>query len=343
MSWLVAPRWTWAAAAGDSAPSGRAPAGSPGCRRRARPRRARRRRRARRGTPRRSRPPRRAAPRRRRPGLRQRRLRVEHRLQVDHQAGKATQPPEQRGARVPTMSADADGAADDGAGAGALPDRAAHDRRRPRGRRSSPACSPSSGTATCSRSATALTRRATSCPTFRGQNEQGMALAAVGLREGHAPPADHGRHVLGRAGRHEHGHGRRRRARRTGCRCCCSRATRSRAALPDPVLQQVEHFGDAVDDRQRRVPAGRRATGTGSSRPGAAAAQSLPHAVATMLDPADCGPAFLGLPQDVQAEAYDFPAAFFEPRRARSVRAARPDAAQLADGGGAAARRPSGR
>ena len=33
-----------------------------------------------------------------------------------------------------------------------------------------------------------------------------------------------------------------------------------------------------------------------------------------MLDPADCGPAFIGLPQDVQAEAYDYPARFFEPR-----------------------------
>jgi 3D-(3,5/4)-trihydroxycyclohexane-1,2-dione acylhydrolase (decyclizing) len=41
---------------------------------------------------------------------------------------------------------------------------------------------------------------------------------------------------------------------------------------------------------------------------------SLPHAVATMLDPASCGPAFIGLPQDVQAEAFDYPAAFFEPR-----------------------------
>ena len=31
-------------------------------------------------------------------------------------------------------------------------------------------------------------------------------------------------------------------------------------------------------------------------------------------DDADCGPAFLGLPQDVQADAFDFPASFFEPR-----------------------------
>ncbi|MGB7755100.1 MAG: thiamine pyrophosphate-dependent enzyme, partial [Salinisphaera sp.] len=30
--------------------------------------------------------------------------------------------------------------------------------------------------------------------------------------------------------------------------------------------------------------------------------------------PVDCGPATLALPQDVQAEAYDFPASFFEPR-----------------------------
>ena len=30
-----------------------------------------------------------------------------------------------------------------------------------------------------------------------------------------------------------------------------------------------------------------------------------------MLDPADCGPAFLALPQDVQAEAFDFPDEFF--------------------------------
>ena len=32
-----------------------------------------------------------------------------------------------------------------------------------------------------------------------------------------------------------------------------------------------------------------------------------------MLDPADCGPAFIALPQDVQAEAYDFPLRLFEP------------------------------
>ena len=43
-----------------------------------------------------------------------------------------------------------------------------------------------------------------------------------------------------------------------------------------------------------------------------------------MLDPADCGPAFIGLCQDVQAEAFDYPERFFEPTVHRIPRA-RPD------------------
>jgi 3D-(3,5/4)-trihydroxycyclohexane-1,2-dione acylhydrolase (decyclizing) len=42
--------------------------------------------------------------------------------------------------------------------------------------------------------------------------------------------------------------------------------------------------------------------------------RSLPQALAVMLDPATRGPAFFALPQDVQAEAYDFPERFFEPK-----------------------------
>ena len=42
--------------------------------------------------------------------------------------------------------------------------------------------------------------------------------------------------------------------------------------------------------------------------------QSLPAALATMLDPADCGPAFIGLPQDVQGWTYDYPVSFFQER-----------------------------
>ena len=76
--------------------------------------------------------------------------------------------------------------------------------------------------------------------------------------------------------------------------------------VPDPVLQQVEPFGDpsvTVNDAFRPVTR----YWDRIVHP-AQLLQSLPQAVATMLDPADCGPAFLGLPQDVQAEAYDFPA-----------------------------------
>ena len=47
-----------------------------------------------------------------------------------------------------------------------------------------------------------------------------------------------------------------------------------------------------------------------------------------MVDPADCGPAFLGLPQDVQAEAYDYPVRLFEP--VVHSRRLRPDHRELA-------------
>ena len=80
--------------------------------------------------------------------------------------------------------------------------------------------------------------------------------------------------------------------------------------LPDPVLQQVEHFGvpsTTVNDAfQPVVRYWDRITHP------AQILSSLPQAVATMLDPGDCGPAFIGLPQDIAAEAYDYPEAFFE-------------------------------
>lgn len=42
--------------------------------------------------------------------------------------------------------------------------------------------------------------------------------------------------------------------------------------------------------------------------------RSLPQALATMLDPVSCGPGFFALPQDVQAEAHDYPTSCFETR-----------------------------
>ena len=81
--------------------------------------------------------------------------------------------------------------------------------------------------------------------------------------------------------------------------------------MPDPVLQQVEHFHDptiTVNDAFKAVTR----YWDRIARPEQIIG-SLPQAVATMLDPADCGPA-LGLCQDTQAEAYDYPEVFFEPK-----------------------------
>ena len=55
---------------------------------------------------------------------------------------------------------------------------------------------------------------------------------------------------------------------------------------------------------------------------------ALPRAIAVLTDPAQCGPVTLALPQDVQAEAYDYPEAFFAPTLVR-IRAPLPEAAEL--------------
>ena len=56
-----------------------------------------------------------------------------------------------------------------------------------------------------------------------------------------------------------------------------------------------------------------------------------------LLDPAETGAVTLSLHQDVQAEAYDFPAALFEPRTWRVTRRAA-GAGRAGGGGGGAAR-----
>ena len=96
--------------------------------------------------------------------------------------------------------------------------------------------------------------------------------------------------------------------------------------LPDPVLQQVEHFGvPSITVNDAFLPVVRywdRITHP------AQILSSLPQAVATMLDPGDCGPAFIGLPQDIAAEAYDYPEKFFAVTVHESPRP-RPDLGQL--------------
>jgi len=83
--------------------------------------------------------------------------------------------------------------------------------------------------------------------------------------------------------------------------------------VPDPVLQQVEDFSSqAVTANDCFRPVARywdRIT-----RP-EQLLRSLPEAISVLTDPADCGPAVLAMPQDVQAESYDYPAEFFEPKK----------------------------
>ncbi|WOS61949.1 3D-(3,5/4)-trihydroxycyclohexane-1,2-dione acylhydrolase (decyclizing) [Sinorhizobium fredii] len=97
---------------------------------------------------------------------------------------------------------------------------------------------------------------------------------------------------------------------------------------PDPVLQQVEDFGDATvsaNDCFRPVSA----YFDRIMRP-EHLLTCLPRALATMTDPAICGPVTLAFCQDVQAEAYDYPEAFFEPRVWR-IRRPEPDPREVAD------------
>ncbi|WP_439119167.1 3D-(3,5/4)-trihydroxycyclohexane-1,2-dione acylhydrolase (decyclizing) [Marivita sp.] len=81
---------------------------------------------------------------------------------------------------------------------------------------------------------------------------------------------------------------------------------------PDPVLQQPEVFSDGtVSANDCFRPVSRyfdRIT-----RP-EHILTALPRAFRTMTDPAECGPVTLAFCQDVQAEAYDYPESFFEPR-----------------------------
>ena len=163
-------------------------------------------------------------------------------------------------------------------------------------------------------------------PTWRGQNEQGMALAATAYAKATrrrqimvatssiGPGATNMITAAGVA-----------MANRLPMLLIAGDTFQSR--VPDPVLQQVEHFGapsTTVNDGFRPVVR----YWDRITHP-AQVVQSLPHAVHTMLDPADCGPAFIGLPQDIAGDAFDYPVRFFddvvhEPRRQR------PDAGELA-------------
>ena len=97
---------------------------------------------------------------------------------------------------------------------------------------------------------------------------------------------------------------------------------------PDPVLQQVEDFGDAtVSANDCLRPVSRYFDRI--LRPEQILA-SLPAALRVLLDPADCGPVTIALPQDVQTEAFDFPARFFA-RKIHSIRKQPPEETELSN------------
>ncbi len=164
-------------------------------------------------------------------------------------------------------------------------------------------------------------------PLYRGQNEQGMGFAAAGyakqwLRQRFmfcTASAGPGTANLLTSAALAH-------ANRLPMLLLCGDVFITR--LPDPVLQQMENFNDptfGVNDAFKPVVR----YWDRITHP-AQVIQSLPAAIATMLDPADCGPAFLGLPQDVQGWTYDYPTVFFE-KKVHRIRRVSPDADEVAD------------
>lgn len=171
----------------------------------------------------------------------------------------------------------------------------------------------------------ALEQAGDSLPTWRGQNEQGMALAAVGYAK-----ATRARQIM--VATTSIGPGALNMVTAAGV------ALANRLPLlmfsgdtflsraPDPVLQQVEHPGSpatTVNDAFRPVTRfWDRVTSPDQLL------SSLPTALSILLDAAQRGPAFFALPQDVQGQAWDCPSQFFEPT-VHVVARPRPDREQV--------------
>jgi len=163
-------------------------------------------------------------------------------------------------------------------------------------------------------------------PTYRAHNEQAMALAAIGYAK-----ALHRRRMM--ACTTSIGPG----ATNMITAAAVAHVDRLPVLLlpgdvfasrrPDPVLQQVESFGDGtVSANDCFRPVSRffdRIT-----RP-EQILTALPRSLSVLTDPAECGPVTLALCQDVQAEAFDYPVEFFA-SRLWHVRRVRPDEAELA-------------
>ena len=175
-------------------------------------------------------------------------------------------------------------------------------------------------------------------PTWRGQNEQTMAHAAIayakakGRRKAMAVTSSIGPGATNMVTAAALAH-----VNRLPVLFVPGDVFANRA--PDPVLQQIEDFDDAtVSANDCFRPVVRYFDRI--SRP-EHLLTALPRALRVMTDPANCGPVCLAFCQDTQAEAYDYPAEFFEPR-IWHIRRPEPDARELAEAVAAirAAKRP---
>ncbi|ODT75895.1 MAG: 3D-(3,5/4)-trihydroxycyclohexane-1,2-dione acylhydrolase (decyclizing) [Pelagibacterium sp. SCN 64-44] len=145
-------------------------------------------------------------------------------------------------------------------------------------------------------------------PTYRGQNEQSMTHAAIGYAKANfrrrfmAATTSIGPGALNMVTAAALAH-----VNRIPLLLLPGDVFANR--LPDPVLQQVEDFGDGtVSANDCFRPVSRyfdRITRPEQIIP------ALRRAMQVLTDPAECGPVTLSLCQDVQAEAYDYPESFF--------------------------------
>ena len=118
------------------------------------------------------------------------------------------------------------------------------------------ACSRSSATATSPASAKRSQPSASALPTFRAHNEQAMAHRGDRLRKSAPAPSHDGLHDLDRARAPPTWSPPRRSRTSTACRCCCLPGDMFASRQPDPVLQQLEDFGDPTDHGQRLLASG---------------------------------------------------------------------------------------
>jgi 3D-(3,5/4)-trihydroxycyclohexane-1,2-dione acylhydrolase (decyclizing) len=162
-------------------------------------------------------------------------------------------------------------------------------------------------------------------PTYRGQNEQSMAHAAIAFAK-----ASNRKRIM--AATSSIGPG----ALNMVTAAAVAHVNRIPLLLlpgdvfanrkPDPVLQQIEDFGDgtmSVNDCFKPVSR----YFDRIMRP-EQLIPALARTMAVLTDPAECGPVTLSLCQDTQAEAYDYPAHMFE-EQMWSFRRPRPDDGEL--------------